>query len=235
MKDSSTKRKPRTAAPDPVFDAVQSAFTDAINREAAQGELLAKAFEAVSAEPMPVVRTTRRKAGKARKPEPLTIDVSFSDTDSAADISTETALAPIPPTVVRKGKPRKTRKADKPYDDFPLTKHASGKWQKKIRGKIHYFGRWGRMVKGKMERLPDDGWQEALALYKAQADDLHAGRTPRVNKTGDGLTLRELCNRFRTAKLRLQTTGEIKSATYEGYVAITNLLIDQFGKDRRSR
>ncbi len=230
MNDSSTKRQPRTAAPDPVFDTVSSAFADAIDREAAQNELLAKAVDSVLAEPMPVVRTTRRKATSTRKPEPLTIDVSLSDTEP-----TGTALASIPPTVVRKVRPRKARKAtkaDKPYDDFPLTKHASGKWQKKIRGKIVYFGRWGKVVNGKMERLPDDGWQDALALYKAQADDLHAGKKPRVSKTGGGLTLRELCNRFRTAKLRKQGLGEIALATYNGYVAITDFLIAQFGKDR---
>ena len=51
-----------------------------------------------------------------------------------------------------------------------------------------------------MERLPGDGWKEALDLYKAQADDLHAGRTPRVK--GDGLTIADLCNRFLTAKGR---------------------------------
>jgi hypothetical protein len=39
-----------------------------------------------------------------------------------------------------------------------------------------------------------------LAIYKAQADDLLAGRTPRVKS--DGLTVADLCNRFRTAKLR---------------------------------
>ncbi len=49
-----------------------------------------------------------------------------------------------------------------------------------------------------MERIAADGWQEALALYNEQADDLHAGRTPRVKS--DGLIIRELCNRFLTAK-----------------------------------
>ena len=50
---------------------------------------------------------------------------------------------------------------------------------KKIRGQLIYFGNWGRRFNGKMVRMPDDGWQEALEIYKAQAEDLHAGRTPR--------------------------------------------------------
>lgn len=120
----------------------------------------------------------------------------------------------------------------KPYPDFPLGAHPGGMWQKKILGKIHYFGRWGRRVKGKMVRLESDGWKEALDIYKAQADDLHAGRTPRVNKTGDGLTLAELSNRFLTAKQRKLTAGEITQATFRDYRAVTNLLISEFGSQR---
>ena len=47
----------------------------------------------------------------------------------------------------------------------------------------------------------------SLGVYTAQADDLHAGRTPRP-KT-DELTVADLCNSFRTAKLRQQEAGEI--------------------------
>jgi hypothetical protein len=65
---------------------------------------------------------------------------------------------------------------------------------KKIRGKIHYFGKWAKRVNGKLVRVEGDGWKEALELYKAQADDLHAGRIPRVKS--DGLTVMDLCNRF---------------------------------------
>src|SRR3954471_6812543 len=94
----------------------------------------------------------------------------------------------------RKPLPRKAvDRPKKPYPDFPLTPHASGAWQKKIRGKIHYFGKWGRRVDGKLERIPGDGWEEALRQYKEVADDLHAGRTPRASK--DGLTVGDLCNR----------------------------------------
>src|SRR6266478_8568373 len=70
-------------------------------------------------------------------------------------------------------------KLKRPYPDFPLAPHFSGKWQKRIRGHIHYFARWAHMVDGKLERVEGDGWKEALEIYKAQADDLHAGRTPK--------------------------------------------------------
>ncbi len=83
---------------------------------------------------------------------------------------------------------RKALKPTKPYAEFPLTPHASGKWMKKIRGTIFYFGAWATRVDGKLVRVAGDGWEAALEEYKAVADDLHAGRTPRV--TADGLTWR---------------------------------------------
>jgi integrase len=111
-----------------------------------------------------------------------------------------------------------------------LTPHASGAWQKKIRGKIHYFGKWARRVNGKLVRIKDDGWKEALELYKTLADDLHAGRTPRVKS--DALTLRDLCNRFLTAKQRKVSSAELGSRMFQEYRETTDLLIAAFGKDR---
>ncbi|MFH1918755.1 MAG: hypothetical protein ABIP48_02555, partial [Planctomycetota bacterium] len=110
----------------------------------------------------------------------------------------------------------------KPYPDFPLGAANNGRWQKKINGRIHYFGRWGRIRNGKMERLPDDGWKEALDLYKAQADDLHAGRKPRVQKMGEGLTLAEACNRFLTSRLRKMNAGELTAPTFADYRKTTD-------------
>src|SRR5581483_9632412 len=128
----------------------------------------------------------------------------------------------------------RTRKAadrpKKPYPDFPLTPHPTGTWQKKIRGKIHYFGHWARRVNGRLVKVPGDGWEEALAAYKAVADDLHAGRTPRIQ--GDGLKVKDLCNAFLTAKLRKRTAGELGSRMYEDYKQVTDLIVSAFGKDR---
>jgi integrase len=119
----------------------------------------------------------------------------------------------------------------KPYPSFPLTPHASGAWQKKIRGKIFYFGRWANRVNGKLVRIDGDGWQEALEQYKAQADDLHAGRMPRVES--DGLTVADLCNRFLTAKLRKREAGELGLRMFADYKEVTDLLVASLGKDRR--
>lgn len=118
----------------------------------------------------------------------------------------------------------------KPYPDFPLAPHASGTWQKKIRGKIHYFGRWGKVVDGKMTRLPGDGWKEALDEYKVQADDLHAGRTPRPKTAG--LTVADLCNHFLTAKKNKLDAGELTPRLFAEYRATTDLVVAAFGKGR---
>jgi integrase len=99
-----------------------------------------------------------------------------------------------------------------------------------IRGKIHYFGRWAKRVNGKLVRIDGDGWKEALEEYKQVADDLHAGRTPRVQ--GDGLTVADLCNRFLTAKLRQKDAGEISSRMFADYKCTTDRLVSTFGKTR---
>ena len=105
----------------------------------------------------------------------------------------------------------------KPYPDFPLFPHATGRWAKKIRGKFHYFGKWGD---------PD----AAIQRYLDEKDDLHAGRIPRVK--GDALTIRDLCNRFLTAKRQLLDSGDIVETTFRNYYKNCERVVGYFGKSR---
>src|SRR5262245_3322999 len=119
-------------------------------------------------------------------------------------------------------KPTKNDRPKKPYPDFPLFPHSTGRWCKKIRGKLHYFGYW----RGNLEAP----WQQALAKYQEQRDDLMAGITPR--DLGDGLTVRELANRFMSVKRNLLDTGELSPRTFQDYFGVCALLVKQFGKTR---
>lgn len=108
-------------------------------------------------------------------------------------------------------------KPEKPYEGFPLFAHATGRWAKKIRGKLHYFGPWS----------DPDG---ALAKYLDRRDDLYAGRTPRVS--GDGLTIRGLCNRFLTVKEQQRDAGDIRPRSFADYFTTCKLIVEAFGKTR---
>jgi integrase len=109
------------------------------------------------------------------------------------------------------------KKPAKPYPDFPLFAHATGRWAKKIKGRLHYFGPW-------------DNPTAALEKYLDQKDDLHAGRTPRAG--GDGLTVRELLNQFLTAKRRAADAKTITPRTFRDYHWTCKRVFDTFGPKR---
>lgn len=110
----------------------------------------------------------------------------------------------------------------KPYPDFPLWPHPSGRWCKKIRGRAHYFG--------KTTDDADHGAMAALERYQEVAVDLHAGRTPRTR--GDELTVSGLCNRFMTSKRQAADSGEIVEATFSNYYRCCKRIVDYFGRTR---
>jgi integrase len=112
---------------------------------------------------------------------------------------------------------RKSTRPKKPRTDFPLFPHATKRWAKKIRGKLHYFGPWNDP-------------EGSLKKYLDQKDDLHAGRTPRVQ--GDGLTVRDLVNRFLTSKRLLLDSGELAPRTWAVYHETCERLTKAFGLTR---
>lgn len=109
----------------------------------------------------------------------------------------------------------------KPYPTFPLFAHATRRWAKKIRGKMHYFGPWS----------DPDG---ALKKYQQQKDDLHAGRTPEPTgvEVSAGVTVKDLCNRFLNAKQGRVDSGELTLRSWRDYKAACDLLVSHFGRTR---
>jgi integrase len=99
----------------------------------------------------------------------------------------------------------------------PLFWHATGRWAKKIRGRLVYFGRGSH--------------DDALAEYNRLAPDLHAGRRPRDEEPA-GLTVYLLCARFLTAKKDQREDGELSPRMFSEYTDACKRLIKVFGKSR---
>lgn len=108
-------------------------------------------------------------------------------------------------------------KPAKPYPEFPLFAHATRRWAKKIRGKLHYFGPWDD---------PDAAFQS----YQAQKDALHSGRKPRPDAAT--VSIKDLANAFLAQKQSLLDSGELTARTWAEYKATTDLLVSEFGKHR---
>lgn len=109
----------------------------------------------------------------------------------------------------------------RPADGFPLWRHPSGRWCKKVRGRAHYFGR--------IDRDPDGA--AALNEWLRVKDDLLAGRRPRP-KGAAGLTVGKLCNLFlATVDARIHGGGMVPRARRD-YQTVTDRLVAAFGPGR---
>ena len=113
--------------------------------------------------------------------------------------------------------PQTAGKPAKPYPEFPLFPHATKRWAKKIRGKMHYFGPW-------------DDPDGALAKYLEQKDALHAGRKPR--EVSEGVTVKDLCNACLNHKQALLDAGDLSPRTWLNYKETAELVVKEFGKGR---
>ncbi len=104
-----------------------------------------------------------------------------------------------------------------PYEDFPLFPHQSGRWAKKINGKLHYYGKLA------------DGWEAARDEYDRWREDDYAGRA-RVDR--EGTTIKLVCDSYLTFKESQLESGEIKQRTFDEYEASAILVANAFGRRR---
>jgi len=98
---------------------------------------------------------------------------------------------------------RKTRS-----DKFPLTRHKTGQYCKKIKGKIYYFG---------------TNKKEALSRYLEQAAYLHGGKMSNSKSNERTLSIKTLCNLYLDHQESRSIIGEIK---YRRLYDQTSLLKD---------
>jgi integrase len=126
----------------------------------------------------------------------------------------------------------KKNKPAKPYVGFLLTAHPSGRWCKKIRGKLHYFGRWGVRRNGEVTTVdnPNEAAQDAVDLFNEQRDDLYAGRSRR--KKSDSISIADLCNQFLDAKREREKTGELTLKSWQEYRDICANILKVFARNR---
>ncbi len=130
-------------------------------------------------------------------------------------------------------------KPAKPYSDFPLYAHASGRWAKRIRGKIHFFGRWGRKSGQQIVQVESVEASAASALaefnlawpYLSQGKTLPAGVNQASTATA-GCTIADMCNSFLNEKTNLVTSGELSPHTFESYVSTCETIVRHFGAGR---
>jgi hypothetical protein len=105
--------------------------------------------------------------------------------------------------------PQKIKPA-KPHPDFPLYAHASGRWAKKVRSVLQYFGPWADP-------------QAALEKWLEQKDDLLAGRQaiPLLSVI--------LSTNFFTAR---NFTARLTPRSFGDYNTTYGKIIDAFGRNR---
>jgi integrase len=108
----------------------------------------------------------------------------------------------------------------KPRPDFPLFRHATGRWCKKVRGKLLYFGKVANDPEG----------ETALAAWIEEKDYclLH-GRRPPTNAPGS-VTVKDVVNQFLAHKENLSKSGELAQRTFDEYEATGKRLAKVFGK-----
>lgn len=107
-----------------------------------------------------------------------------------------------------------------PIERFPARPRKDGRFQKRIRGTLYYFGR-------------DGDREKALAEYDLVKRDLYAGRVPRVGGADESeLTIAVLANKFLDEKKAEADEGSLEPGTYRQHRRALRRFVKFFGKGR---
>ncbi|HBG25829.1 MAG TPA: hypothetical protein DDX75_01890 [Phycisphaerales bacterium] len=104
-------------------------------------------------------------------------------------------------------------------DKFPLTRHPTGQYCKKINGKIHYFG---------------SDKKEALQKYLNQAAYLHGNQEVTQQKfTDDDITLNQLCDMYLKYQFAKVQANDLTAAHHNEQISSLNKLINFLGQSKK--
>jgi len=112
-----------------------------------------------------------------------------------------------------KSSKRKTRS-----DKFPLTRHPTGQYCKKIHGKMYYFG---------------SDKKEALQRYLDHAAYLHGSNNNFQKPVNDSMALKQLCDMFTKYQFSKLKANAITARHFNDQVASLNKLMAFLGHGRR--
>jgi len=113
------------------------------------------------------------------------------------------------------GKPEACKPA-KPYEHFPLFPHATKRWAKKIKGRLHYFGPW-------------DNWQAALERFQYENDYLQQGKTP-PPRDQTACSVETMVNTMLEQRDSLVESGELTKRSFTDYKRTGKLLVEKLGR-----
>ncbi len=102
------------------------------------------------------------------------------------------------------------------HREFPLFPHQSGRWAKKVRGSLHYFGKVADDPKG----------VAASKLWAEQKDQLIAGLKPKGSR--GALTVKDVVNIFLNDKRQQVELNEIKQGTFDEYRSTGEFVAEHF-------
>jgi integrase len=151
------------------------------------------------------------------KAHPTSVPAKSKTADNRSRLSKTTAKPQRSPAMIDKlielGVPAALAK------DFPLTPHPSGRWCKKVLGKVWFFGKLG------------DGWQDAQQRFDEDKKAIYSGRKPQRLQKG-GLTLLDLCNRFMDFKRQHVNEERLTLRSWYDYHEMCKRLMKVLGEDR---
>lgn len=119
-------------------------------------------------------------------------------------------------------KPRANAAKGKPYPEFPLTPHKTGRWRKIHKGKPYYFG-------------PLDDPDAAYERYEREWPYILAGKPipPAHGGSAEGIiTLADVVNAYIESKRNRMGTGELSPRTYADVVRTGKLLVKAIDRNR---